>query len=133
MKNKKKKGFTLIELVIVIAIIAILAAIALPRYNKSKQRAAEAAHKSNVQMLRSAGVLRQSDMKAGDPEVTWTKGKGDYGQYLEKWPELPVGIKFNNDIKEYKVTINPTSVKVSPDENEFTSIDNKTTTEIKEP
>lgn len=32
MKRKSKKGFTLIELIVVVAIIAILAAIAIPRF-----------------------------------------------------------------------------------------------------
>lgn len=32
---KKKKGFTLIELIIVIAILALLIAIAIPRYQRS--------------------------------------------------------------------------------------------------
>ena len=112
-KKKKRQAFTLVELIIVIAILGILAAIAIPKYNKSRIKAAETAHLANVEMLKSAARMKILD---GSDEINWSKDSYDK-EYIEKWPEIPKGIKFG-DIKDYNVNYNGGEIIKKPDESD---------------
>lgn len=60
-KKAKKKGFTLMELLVVVAIIGILAAIVLVSLNSARNKGKNAAIKSQMVSLRSAGELHNED------------------------------------------------------------------------
>ncbi len=53
MKVLWHKGFTLIEMLVVMAVVALLLSIALPRYFGSVEKAKEVALKENLQVLRT--------------------------------------------------------------------------------
>ena len=55
-KKLNKKGFTLAELLIVVAIIAILVAIAMPLFTGALERAEKATFLANQRSIKAAGV-----------------------------------------------------------------------------
>jgi prepilin-type N-terminal cleavage/methylation domain-containing protein len=65
----KKRGFTLIELMIVVAIIGILAAIAIPKFAELIRKSGEGASKGNLGSIRSSLSIYYGDMEGQYPSV----------------------------------------------------------------
>jgi len=81
-RTRNQKGFTIMELMIVIVIIGILIAIAVPAYNAFRAKANEAACRSNLRSLKSACGLFYAENNADPTEID------DLTDYFENADEM---------------------------------------------
>ena len=67
MQRTKQDGFTLVELMVVVAVIAILAAIAMPQFMSAADKAKNAKQVADMQIIRNATQLYMIDKSLDTP------------------------------------------------------------------
>ncbi|HKQ37479.1 MAG TPA: prepilin-type N-terminal cleavage/methylation domain-containing protein [Verrucomicrobiae bacterium] len=111
--NKRRGGFTLVEIMIVVAIIALLAAIAVPGFLRARKRSQASRIINDLRLIDSAvdQYAIETNKKSGDPVAItdwtnylkkntnlWTTGAdilgAPYGvQTVDKLPAVPASSK----------------------------------------
>lgn len=93
-KKSRKGGFTLVELMVVVAVIAILAAIAMPQFLSAADRARNAKETADIQIIKNATQLYMIDKNVDTPPTVENLYKEGY---------LTEHVKTAKD-KEYTIT-----------------------------
>lgn len=112
-----KRGFSLVELMIVVAVLGILAAIVVPQFQSHTMEARTAAARNNLHILRGAIELyaaRHNDVPPGYPNDDSTQNPVflifmlqmvKTGHYLSKLPENPfndmITMKFISNSEQF--------------------------------
>jgi len=100
----KPKGFTMIELMIVVAIIGILAAIALPKFADMIEKSREGSTKGNVASIKSANSIYYGDQEGNWPSTMNTVSIYRYSLYLELIPDVKATGKFDSNANTDAIT-----------------------------
>lgn len=115
MKKKSFRGFTLIELVIVLLIISILLAVALPSINTYRNKAQNTADDMNMLALKEAATMYCID--TGWENVT-TISADNLKDYLENTKiqvsdENGAKNKAEELLKKYKIEVDTTNKNIT--------------------
>ena len=94
----KEEGFTLVELLIVIAILGILIALAVPRMSGISEGAKDRAIEANKRTLVSAATMWYAQNPGGTASWSGAAGEG-WEPYLQEYPTGPGGVSYQVKIE----------------------------------
>lgn len=90
IQKNRKSGFTLVEIMIVVAIIGLLAAIAIPNFVKARQTAQANACINNLRQI--DGAKEQYMLEEGTSTApTAMSDLAGTGKYIKSTPDCPAG------------------------------------------
>jgi general secretion pathway protein G len=111
----KQKGFTLIELMIVVAILATLAAIAIPKFTLIIEKSREGSTKGNLGAIRSAASLYYGNTNALWPTTLGCDPNYSFSIYLGNMPPVEVtGIFISGAPSPAGTNVTYTSYQIAP-------------------
>ena len=89
MKNKSKKGFTLVEIMIVVVIIGLLAALAIPAFTTVRERTIKSTLDNDARQLASAANQYFLEQNVSTVDYEDLVGDGLYLESLSKGVNEP--------------------------------------------
>src|SRR5664279_825429 len=128
MKMNLKKGFTLIEILVVVAIIGILASVVLASLNSARSKGRDARRVSDIHQINNALALYYDDHQAypNSGGADWLSNSSTYwgslatslNQYIKILPVDPANVsslvyKYNSDVlgSTYSLTYQPENIQ----------------------
>jgi prepilin-type N-terminal cleavage/methylation domain-containing protein len=90
-KTKLNGGFTLVEIMIVVAIIGLLAAIAIPNFIKARQASQKAACVANLRTIDGAKATWALEQRKTNTDVPQESDLYGPTSYIRERPSCPAG------------------------------------------